>query len=80
MHFLRTSLFVALVSVSSLMAKPTIAILATGGTIAGAGTSELKSSYSAGAVTVDKLIAAVPAINDMATIKGEQISSLVHKR
>ena len=76
MHFLRTSIMVILLGVSSLMAKPTIAILATGGTIAGAGTSELKSSYSAGAVTVDKLLAAVPAINDMATIKGEQISSI----
>ena len=76
MNFLRTSLMVALIGASSLMAKPTIAILATGGTIAGAGTSELKSSYSAGAVTVDKLLAAVPAINDMATVKGEQISSI----
>lgn len=76
MNLLRTSLMVALIGASSLMAKPTIAILATGGTIAGAGTSELKSSYSAGAVTVDKLLAAVPAINEMATVKGEQISSI----
>ncbi|MDR2636192.1 MAG: type II asparaginase [Campylobacteraceae bacterium] len=61
---------------SVLFAKPTIYILATGGTIAGAGDSEIKSSYSAGAVTVDKLIAAVPAINEIAAIKGEQISSI----
>ncbi|MDR3346953.1 MAG: type II asparaginase, partial [Campylobacteraceae bacterium] len=68
---------IALLVCSSFMfAKPTIYILATGGTIAGAGTSELNSSYSAGAVTVDKLIAAVPAINEIATIKGEQISSI----
>ncbi len=76
MNFLRTSLIVALIGVSSLMAKPTIAILATGGTIAGSGTSEIKSNYSAGAVTVDKLLAAVPSINELATIKGEQISSI----
>lgn len=77
MNFFHKSVIaLALIGVSSLMAKPTIAILATGGTIAGAGTSEIKSSYSAGAVTVDKLLAAVPAINDLATIKGEQISSI----
>lgn len=66
----------ALVSTSVLMAKPNIAILATGGTIAGAGDSAIKSAYSAGAVTVDKLLSAVPAINDMAVIKGEQISNI----
>ncbi|CAE09790.1 type II asparaginase [Wolinella succinogenes] len=66
----------ALMSASVLMAKPQVTILATGGTIAGSGESSVKSSYSAGAVTVDKLLAAVPAINDLATIKGEQISSI----
>lgn len=66
----------SLLGASFLMAKPTIAILATGGTIAGAGNSAIKSSYSAGAVTVDKLLAAVPSINKMATIKGEQISNI----
>ena len=78
MNFFNKSIVaLALIGASScLMAKPTIAILATGGTIAGAGTSEIKSSYSAGAVTVDKLLAAVPAINDLATVKGEQISSI----
>lgn len=69
-------LLTTLLGASALMAKPQIAILATGGTIAGAGDSAIKSAYSAGAVTVDKLLAAVPAINDMATIKGEQISSI----
>jgi len=76
MNLLKTSLMVALIGAYSLMAKPTIAILATGGTIAGSGTSEVASSYSAGAVTVDKLLAAVPEINKMATIKGEQISNI----
>lgn len=59
-----------------MFAKPTLAILATGGTIAGSGESAINSSYQAGAVTVDKLIAAVPAINEVATIKGEQISNI----
>ncbi len=66
----------SMVGASLLMAKPNITILATGGTIAGAGDSSVKSSYSAGAVTVDKLLAAVPDINNIADIKGEQISNI----
>ncbi|MGG7047890.1 type II asparaginase [Campylobacter sp. M4] len=57
-------------------AKPTIYILATGGTIAGSGSGELSTAYTSGTVTVDKLIAAVPQINEIATIKGEQISQI----
>ena len=58
------------------VAKPTIYILATGGTIAGSGPGSLDASYNSGTVTVDKLIAAVPEINKIATIKGEQISNI----
>lgn len=65
-----------LLGTSLLIAKPNIVILATGGTIAGSGASATKSAYSAGAVTVDKLLSAVPSINEMATIKGEQISNI----
>ena len=67
---------ISMIGASFLMAKPNITILATGGTIAGSGDSAVKSAYSAGAVTVDKLLAAVPDINKMATIKGEQISNI----
>lgn len=63
-------------SVNVAFAKPTIAILATGGTIAGSSSDSLNSSYTSGAVTIDKLIAAVPQINEIATIKGEQISNI----
>ncbi|MDR1461237.1 MAG: type II asparaginase [Campylobacteraceae bacterium] len=76
MKYLQRISVLLLICTSFLLAKPTIYILATGGTIAGSGDSEIKSSYSAGAVTVDKLIAAVPSINDIAVIKGEQISSI----
>ncbi|MFV0480767.1 MAG: type II asparaginase [Campylobacteraceae bacterium] len=68
--------FLLIFGAFALYAKPTVYILATGGTIAGAGESSLKSTYTSGVVTVDKLIAAVPAINEIATIKGEQISSI----
>ncbi|RXJ98611.1 L-asparaginase 2 [Arcobacter sp. CECT 8986] len=73
---LKTVAAFAFIGTSVLMAKPNITILATGGTIAGAGESATKSAYSAGAVTVDKLISAVPSINKMANIKGEQISNI----
>lgn len=56
--------------------KPTIAILATGGTIAGSSDSETSSAYTAGAKTVDQLLAAVPEINNLATIKGEQVAKI----
>lgn len=65
-----------LITATTALAKPTIYILATGGTIAGSGSGELSSSYTSGVVTVDKLLAAVPQINEIATIKGEQISQI----
>ena len=53
-----------------------VTILAVGGTVAGSGPGSLDASYISGTVTVDKLIAAVPEINKIATIKGEQISNI----
>ena len=56
--------------------KPGIVILATGGTIAGAAKSETDAGYQSGAVGVDILIEAVPAMKDIATVTGEQIASI----
>ncbi len=56
--------------------KPTIYILATGGTIAGQGSSEVESDYKAGAISVDQMLAAVPQIRDLATIRGEQVAQI----
>ena len=56
--------------------KPNIVILATGGTIAGAAATGTQAGYKSGAVTIDAMIAAVPGIQDMANIKGEQISNV----
>jgi len=56
--------------------KPTIIILATGGTIAGAAATGTQSGYTSGAVGIDTMIAAVPGITDLASIKGEQISNV----
>jgi L-asparaginase len=55
---------------------PNVVILATGGTIAGAGASGTQAAYTSGAVGIDTMIAAVPGIRDLANIKGEQISSV----
>jgi len=56
--------------------KPNIVILATGGTIAGAAATGTQAGYTSGAVTIDAMLAAVPGIKDLATIKGEQISNV----
>jgi L-asparaginase len=53
-----------------------IVILATGGTIAGAGASSTQSGYTSGAVTIDAMIAAVPGIGKLASIKGEQVANV----
>lgn len=55
-------------------AKPNVVIIATGGTIAGAGADAANSAtYEAAKVPVDKLIAAVPAIGKVANVRGEQV-------
>ena len=55
-------------------AKPNIVVLATGGTIAGAGASAANSAtYQAAKVPVDKLLAGVPELADVANVRGEQV-------
>jgi glutamin-(asparagin-)ase len=54
--------------------KPNVVILATGGTIAGAGADVTNSAtYQAAKVPVDKLIASVPQMANVANVRGEQI-------
>ncbi|MDR3073863.1 MAG: asparaginase domain-containing protein, partial [Deltaproteobacteria bacterium] len=54
--------------------KPNIVIIGTGGTIAGLGSSSANvSAYQSAVVAVDKLIAAVPEMQNVANVKGEQI-------
>ncbi|TNC15243.1 asparaginase [Methylobacterium terricola] len=54
--------------------KSNVVILATGGTIAGAGADASNSAtYQAAKVPVDKLIAAVPSLGDLANVRGEQV-------
>jgi L-asparaginase len=69
-------LILALETYAAAQKKPNIVILATGGTIAGAAATGTQAAYTSGAVTIDAMIAAVPGIKDMASIKGEQISNV----
>lgn len=55
---------------------PKVYILATGGTIAGSGSSATNSKYAAGQVAIGTLIDAVPAIKDVADIEGEQVVNI----
>ena len=66
-----------IVGASMAEAKPKIAILATGGTIAGSIDSAVATTgYTAGVVGVDMLIKAVPEIQNLAKIEGQQIANI----
>jgi len=56
--------------------KANVVILATGGTIAGAAETGTQSGYKSGAVTIDAMLAAVPGIDKLANIKGEQVANV----
>jgi L-asparaginase len=57
-------------------ALPTVVVLATGGTIAGAAASDVQAKYTSGQVGVEQLLAAVPQAKQLANLRGEQISNI----
>jgi len=57
-------------------AKPKIAVLATGGTIAGAQPSSSQVGYKSGTFSVDDLIKAVPQLKEVADLTGEQVANI----
>jgi len=57
-------------------ALPRVKVLATGGTIAGAQASASNYSYRSGAYDVNALIAAVPNLDQLAVITGEQVANI----
>ena len=72
----RMTLTVVALLVSATVAfaqKPNIHILATGGTIAGTGSSSTATNYTAGQVAIGTLLDAVPEIKDIANVTGEQV-------
>jgi L-asparaginase len=58
------------------MSLPKVVVLATGGTIAGAATTNVTAGYASGQLGVDQLLAAVPEARKLARLKGEQISNI----
>jgi len=57
-------------------ALPTIVVLATGGTIAGAASSDVQAGYTSGQVGVEQLLAAVPQAKKLANLRGEQVANI----
>jgi L-asparaginase len=76
------STLVALLLIMSIIANgqdkklPNIMVLATGGTIAGAGASSTGSAYTSGQVKIEAMIDAVPNIRTLANLKGEQTANV----
>ena len=65
-----------LASAAAAQNLPKVTVLATGGTIAGAADSRSGVEYKAGEISGEQLIAAVPAIQKLATLKAEQVSNI----
>jgi L-asparaginase len=63
-------------SVTLAQALPHVVILATGGTIAGAGDSATKSSYQAAKLPINDMLNSVPQIHQLAKISGEQVAQI----
>src|SRR5436190_5557000 len=55
---------------------PNVVGLSTGGTIAGAASSDVQAGYTSGQVGVQQLLAAVPQAKNLATLRGEQIANI----
>jgi L-asparaginase len=80
-RFIRLTLLVIVVLLTAGIfearaAKPKIMILATGGTIAGAQAKPGDAGYTAGTFSVANLIAAVPQLQELAEVSGEQIANI----
>ena len=63
-------------SVSPPQNLPRILVLATGGTIASTSDPRSAIGYNAGGITGDQLLASVPGLDKIASIKAEQISNV----
>src|SRR5215203_4857982 len=71
------TLLACMIVIAQLQAQlPKVIILATGGTIAGAGASADRAGYTAGKIPIEDLIGGIPAVKKIATITGEQVASV----
>ncbi len=77
MNFKHSLIAVAIAAASSAaIALPNIAVIATGGTIAGAGASATGSAYKAGQVSVNHLVDAVPQLAKIANVTPIQAAQI----
>jgi L-asparaginase len=67
---------VGLASVGQAADRPTVHVLATGGTIAGVQASATGYAYRSGAYDVNALLQAVPNLGELAIITGEQVANI----
>ena len=56
--------------------RPDISVLATGGTIAGSASPESSGDYTSAKLGIDELLSAVPGIQSLAHLSGEQVASI----
>ncbi|WP_213295551.1 asparaginase [Paraburkholderia sacchari] len=63
-------------STAASAALPRVAVLATGGTIAGQADTRAANAYNAGAVGAQQLVQAVPGIEKLAHLSTEQVASI----
>ncbi len=66
----------AFIALTAHAEKPTVAVLATGGTIAGVAASEVEVSYDPSKLSVESLLAAVPSLANLAEVTGEQVAQI----
>src|SRR5215467_587467 len=75
-HILAVILLFMLVDTRAGWALPKIKVLATGGTIAGAQTTQADAGYRSGTFSVNDLIKAVPQLKNIAEMSGEQVANI----
>jgi L-asparaginase len=61
---------------SSTQSRPLVCVLATGGTIAGAQTSDKRSGYHSAVLSIDALVAAVPQLTGIARLELRQVARI----
>ena len=70
------TLLMTLLTAAAHAEKPSVVILATGGTIAGSAESQTQAGYTSGQVGVEVLLAAVPQLEELANVSGEQVANV----
>ena len=70
------TLLMTLLTTAAHADKSSVVILATGGTIAGSAESQTQAGYTSGQVGVEVLLAAVPQLEKLANVSGEQVANV----